>query len=112
MDNGARLVMSYITNHWAYDPYLVVVAVIRRRSTTSSALGGARIDPTPEQTRERRRRSLLCYAGLGILLVAVVSPIGYLSDDYFFMHMIQHILIMFFAPILVVVGTPWLPLAR
>jgi cytochrome c oxidase assembly factor CtaG len=100
--------VSYVTDNWSFDPFLVVVGIIvvwheiglyhlRRRST-------------PARTRRRRMRSLLFYAGLGTLLLAVDSPIDYWADYYFFVHMIEHILIMFFAPILIVSGAPWLPL--
>jgi cytochrome c oxidase assembly factor CtaG len=64
----------------------------------------------PERTRERRLRSLWFYAGLVALLLAVESPINYWAYDYFFVHMIQHLLLMFAAPSLIVAGAPWQPL--
>ena len=100
--------MSYLTAHWSFDPFLVVVAIVVLAHEIGLARLRARSDP--RRTRRRRRRSLVFYAGLACLLVAVESPIDYWSRDYFFVHMIEHILIAFYAPILIVVGAPWIPL--
>src|ERR1700681_2632825 len=100
--------MSYLTEHWSFDPFLVLVAVTVIANEVGLARLRARSDP--RRTRLRRWRSLMFYAGLACLLVAVESPIDYWSGDYFFVHMIEHILISFYAPILIVAGAPWIPL--
>jgi putative membrane protein len=64
----------------------------------------------PERTRQRRLRSLWFYGGLAAVLISVESPIDYWADAYFFVHMIQHLLLMFAAPTLIVAGAPWQPL--
>jgi len=102
--------VTYILQNWSYDPFLVVVTVVV--IWHELGLRNMKRRSRPERVRARRRRSLLFYGGLAILLLTVVSPIDYWANDYFFVHMIEHILIMFFAPILIVAGAPWLPLVH
>jgi cytochrome c oxidase assembly factor CtaG len=102
--------LSYIIDHWSYDPFLIVVAVIV--ALHEHGLSNLKRRSRPQSSRARRTRSFMFYGGLGLLLVAVDSPIDYWADYYFFVHMIEHILIMFFAPILIVAGAPWLPLVH
>ena len=100
--------MHYLTDHWSFDPFIIVVAVL----VVWHEIGLARLArrSRPERTRERRQRSWLFYSGLAVLLLTVVSPIDYWADSYFYIHMIQHLLLMFAAPTLVVAGAPWQPL--
>jgi putative membrane protein len=100
--------VNYLADHWSFDPFGIVALVI----AGWHEIGLWRLSrrSRPERTRERRRRSLWFYAGLVVLLLAVESPIDYWADDYFFVHMIQHLLLMFAAPSLIVAGAPWQPL--
>jgi putative membrane protein len=65
----------------------------------------------------RRRRTAVwrgaCFAGgLVAILVALDSPVERLADDYFWAHMLQHVLLMMVAAPLLVLGAPWMPLWR
>jgi cytochrome c oxidase assembly factor CtaG len=100
--------VSYFIDNWSFDPFLIVVLVLVAWHETGLARLARR--SRPERTRQRRLRSLWFYAGLAVLLIAVESPIDYWADYYFFVHMLQHLLLMFAAPTLVVAGAPWQPL--
>jgi putative membrane protein len=100
--------VRYLADHWSFDPFLIVAAVVAGWQEIGLWRLGRR--SRPERTRERRLRSLWFYAGLVVLLLSVESPIDYWADDYFFVHMIQHLLLMFAAPSLIVAGAPWQPL--
>lgn len=100
--------MNYLADNWSFDPFAIIALIL----VCWHEIGLARLArrSRPERTRQRRLRSLWFYGGLVVLLIAVESPIDYWSDRYFFMHMIQHLLLMLAAPVLIVVGAPWQPL--
>ncbi len=100
--------MSYLVDNWSFDPFLVIALIL----VGWHEVGLHRLAKRsrPERTRERRLRSLWFYGGLVVLLIAVESPLDYWADSYFFVHMIQHLLLMFAAPVLIVAGAPWQPL--
>ncbi len=101
--------MNLLLSHWSFDPFLVVVAVI----ALINERGVRRLKKrsVPERARRRRRRALAFYAGLAVLALTVASPIDYEADRYFSVHMIQHLLLMFAAPMLIVAGAPWVTFA-
>ena len=102
--------MGYLTGHWSFDPFLVLAVVVA--GWYEIGLWRMARRSGPQRTREWRLRSLWFYAGLAVLLLAVESPMDYWAYDYFFVHMIQHLLLMFAAPSLIVAGAPWRPLAE
>lgn len=100
--------MKNLLDHWSYDPFLIVAVVI----VGWHEVGLRRLirRSRPDRVGQQRRRAILFYAGVAVLLIAVESPIDYWADDYFFVHMVQHLLLLFAAPSLIVAGAPWQPL--
>jgi cytochrome c oxidase assembly factor CtaG len=100
--------MNYVLGHWSYDPFLIVAIVVT--AWHEIGLRSLALRSRPERTRQRRLRSLSFYGGLVVLLITVDSPVDYWASSYFFVHMIQHLLLSFAAPTLIVFGAPWQPL--
>ena len=99
--------MNYVVHHWSFDPMIVVLAL----TVIAHEVGLRRMasHSTIANRRRRRRRSYRFYAGLALLAVVIVSPLDYWASRYFFVHMIEHIIIAFFVPMLIVAGAPWIP---
>jgi putative membrane protein len=101
-----------VFQHWSFDPFIVVIAVVSavharvlRRHLKAIAKSGRPTQPWIGQ-------AFIWWAALVVLLLAVVSPIDYWSDTYLSAHVVQHILLAFVAPPLIVLGAPWVPLLR
>jgi cytochrome c oxidase assembly factor CtaG len=65
---------------------------------------------TPEHRRHTRRRSLAFYAGLLGLILVASGPLERWGMKWLSVHMILHILEMFYLPPLLIIGAPWVPL--
>jgi putative membrane protein len=74
---------------------------------------GGRRTVTPKRlARAQHLRSTAFYAALGVLVISMDSPIDSLSVKLFWVHMIQHVLLMLVAAPLLVLSCPWIRLWR
>ena len=64
------------------------------------------------RSRAARTRAMLFYAGLLTILIALGTPIDSLAQKLFWVHMIQHVLLLTVAPPLIVMGAPWMSIWR
>jgi cytochrome c oxidase assembly factor CtaG len=104
--------MNALLDHWSFDPFLVGVALVvlvhaRGLSRMLSAVSRA-----GRPTRPWVVQAVLWWTGLLVLVLAVVSPVDYWSGTYLTAHVVQHLMLAFVAPALVVLGAPWLPVLR
>src|SRR6516164_10743240 len=82
---------------WSLVPSLVYVGLAAGLYVLGSR-GGYR--PTPLQ-------ALAFAASLLTIVIALDSPIDDFADDLFWVHMLQHILLLTVAPPLLLLGRPW-----
>lgn len=71
----------------------------------------ARMRRTPRSALARRR-ALYFYAGLAVIVISLTGPIDANADQLFWVHMIQHVLLLTVAAPLIVLGAPWMSVWR
>jgi putative copper resistance protein D len=65
---------------------------------------------TPAHRRSRWHRSLIFYAGLAVLALVASGPLNRWSMTWLSVHMVTHVLLMFYLPPVLILGAPWVPL--
>lgn len=93
---------------WSLDPAVATIALL----AVLYALGSSRTVTPARAVRAQRVRDGAFYGAVVVLLVALASPIDAFSDKLFWVHMVQHVLLMLVAAPLFVFARPWVRLWR
>lgn len=106
--------MTLVASHWSANAAAlaavgVVVAVHLRGTLAVAGDARRRGEGVP---RGLGREAVFFYAGLLVVLIALVSPVGYWSQHYIWVRSMQDVLLANVAPALIVLGGPWLALRR
>ena len=88
---------------WELDPYALVPAVVAAALYMWLV---ARVNALHPGTLVPRRRSVAFFLAIGAFLLAVASPIAVYDDDLFSAHMVQHMLLVFAVPPLLLFSAP------
>jgi putative membrane protein len=92
--NGPSLLTSWALEPWQLVPTAVIAVLYWRRTHTLRLRG----TPVPGWRR-------FCFwLGIALVLLALISPIDAFASEFFFMHMLQHVLIGDLAALCFVVG--------
>ena len=82
---------------WSLDPSLVYVAIAAGMYVAGSRGRG----------RPRPLQALAFFFSLLTIVIALDSPIDFYADQLFWVHMLQHVLLLTVAPPLMLLGRPW-----
>jgi putative membrane protein len=82
---------------WSVDPSLIYVVLA----------GGLYVAGGRPQDRPDHLRTAAFFAALLTIVIALDSPIDHYADQLFWVHMLQHILLLTVAPPLFLLGRPW-----
>jgi len=92
-------------SHWGIDAPLGYLAIAYVVICAVLYILGGRAPGTP--VRSEPWRAVAFYAGLVVIVIALDSSVDYYADQLFWVHMIQHVLLLTIAPPLFLLGRPW-----
>jgi putative membrane protein len=106
--------MNLVVSHWSANAAVLAVFLViatvhlagLRGMLTDARRAGDALPPG------LAREVIAFYAGLLVVLLALVTPVGYWSGIYIWIRALQDILLGVVAPPLIVLGAPWLVLWR
>jgi len=101
------LLSMNIPLHWHTEPLLLISLLFAGWAYAVGA-GPLRARIAPPGTPFPVGKAVMFYAGLVINYLAVGSPLDQFGEDYLFsVHMVQHLLIVYVTPPLLLLGVPW-----
>lgn len=100
-----------VLSQWSFDPSVVVGVTIAAAVYWRGMRNAVRL-VDGRRVSARYWRALAFYAGLGVIVLALESPIDALSPTLFTFHMIQHLLLIMVASPLLLLGDPAITLLR
>jgi cytochrome c oxidase assembly factor CtaG len=95
--------LSVIILSWAWRPEIILTLGL---ATGLHLAARWRLKRRGSHQLVKPWRSVSYLAGLAVLWIALMSPIDVLSSQFFFMHMVQHLLLVMIAPPLLLIADP------
>jgi putative membrane protein len=106
--------MNLVVSHWSANAVVLAACA----AVAAAHLAGTRAAAAETRRQRQRRRAgaaaeaAAFYCGLLAVVLALVSPVGYWAQKYIWVRSVQDLLLAVAAPALIVLGAPWLVLAR
>ncbi|MFC2023372.1 cytochrome c oxidase assembly protein [Chloroflexota bacterium] len=97
------LTLSVLLLSWSWRPEIMLTL---GSATALHLVGRWRLKQRGGSRTVPAWRSVAYLGGLAVLWVALMSPIDVMSGQFFYMHMVQHLLLVMIAPPLLWIGNP------
>lgn len=106
--------MNMFVSHWSANAVVLAVAavVVVAHLLGMRALRAEDVRAGRARPADVRRQAVAFYAGVITVVLALVSPVGYWSQVHIWVRSVQDLLLIQVGPALIVLGAPWLALAR
>lgn len=106
--------MNVVVSHWSANVAVLVAYAVAAAAHLLGMRGAATGTGRPGRSRPASPvvEAVAFQAGLLLVLLALVSPVGYWSQRFIWVRNLQDVMLAIVAPALIVLGAPWLPLSR